>query len=176
MLYGGVKGKSVKHLLLGDNTVPSTPPTPIDRGAGTVTTPDGTTVTGTVVPGGGNYKGFIHELFYDPLNIAFDEGTWIPAIGGHSNHVHVSFADPNAALQIMAHAKSLGLRVSENPYVGNVDPNVHQNSSYHYKNFPGSYNGKTLGMAGDFSGSKAAMDTFAEWVKQTYTKQVVTHR
>lgn len=176
LVYGGVTGRSVKSLLLGDNSVPSTPPTPIDRGSGTVTTSDGATVTGTVVSPGGNYSGYIHELFYDPLNIAFDEGSWIGNIGGHSDHVHVSFADSNSAIQIINYAKALGLRVSENPYVDTVD-SVHTEGSWHYKNFPGKYNGKTLGMGLDASGTKSAMDKFATWVKLTYTnKQIVTSK
>jgi hypothetical protein len=176
LVYGGVTGRSIKSLLLGDNSVPSTPPTPIDRGSGTVTTLDGTTVTGTVVSPGGNYKGAIHELFYDPLNIAFDEGQWIPNIGNHSDHVHVAFADPNSAIQIINYAKALGLRVTENPYIDNVDP-VHTDGSWHYKVFPGFYHGKRLGMGLDASGTKSAMDQFANWVKLTYTnKPIVTHK
>lgn len=177
LVYGGVTGRSIKSLLLGDNSVPSTPPTPIDRGSGTVTTSDGDTVTGTVVSPGGNYSGYLHELFYDPLDIAFDEGQWIPNIGGHDKHVHVGFADPNAAIQIINYAKRLGLRVSENPYVGDtVDP-VHTSGSWHYKSFPGKYHGKTLGMAADVSGTRSAMEQFANWVKLTYTnKPIVTHK
>lgn len=58
MIYGGVTGKSVKSLLLGDNSVPSTPPTPIDRGsAGTVTDTSGGTVTGTVTSPSGKMSG-----------------------------------------------------------------------------------------------------------------------
>lgn len=170
LVYGGVTGKSVKHLLLGDNTVPSTPPSGSGRSNGSGTT--------TLTTAGGNYKGFIHELFYDPLDIAFDEGNWIGNIGGHSDHVHVSFADPNAALDIIAYAKRLGLTVSNNPYTGDSpDAGDHADSSYHYQNFPGSFNGKTLGMGLDAFGTKSAMDQFANWVKQTYTrKEIVTHR
>lgn len=111
----------------------------------------------------------VHELFYDPLRLAYDEGRWIAPIGGHSDHVHVSFADPQSALQIIQYAKSLGLRVGENPYTDNVEPGVHVGSSYHYKNFPGKYNGRLLGMAADVSGSSAQMGTFAKWVAQTFT-------
>lgn len=172
LVYGGVTGKSVKHLLLGDNETPRTPP---NSSAGTVTTSDGTTVTGTVTSPGGNYSGFIHELFYDPLNIAFDEGHWIGNIGNHSDHVHVSFADPNAALDIISYAQKLGLRATENPYTGSVAPGVHTDTSFHYRTFPGLFGGKKLGMGLDVSGSKSAMDQFANWVKHTYTrKEIVT--
>lgn len=177
LLYGGVTGRSIKALMLGDNSVPSTPPTPIGRTSGTVATSDGTTVTGTVVSPGGNYTGAIHELFYDPLDIAFDEGHWIPNIGGHGRHVHVAFADPQAAIQIINYAKALGLRVSENPYVDPVEIEKHTGGSFHGKVFPGFYHGKRLGMAVDASGTKSAMDQFATWVKLTYTnKPIVTNR
>lgn len=174
LIYGGVTGRSITALLLGDNSTPSTPPTPARTGAGTVTTSDGTTVTGTAVSPGGNYSGYIHELFYDPLNIAFDEGSWIPAIGGHDKHVHVAFAEPNAAIQIINYAKGLGLRVTENPYVGTVAAGVHTGGSWHYKTFPGEYHGKRLGMAVDVSGTNTAMAQFANWVKKTYTNEAKT--
>jgi hypothetical protein len=49
--------------------------------------------------------------------------------------------------------------VSENPYVDPVDP-VHVNDSYHYKTFPGKWNGKPLGEAIDVSGSPELMMQF----------------
>lgn len=176
LIYGGVTGRDIKSLLLGDNSVPLTPPKSVDRGAGTVVTSTGGTVTGTAVGANTKYVGAIHELFYDPLNLAFDEGTWIPAIGNHSDHVHVSFGEPKSALEIIAKAQGLGLRFTENPYAGGVAKGVHADTSYHYRNFPGSYNGKALGMAGDFSGTPSAMARFAQWVKENYTQQIVTHR
>lgn len=109
----------------------------------------------------------IHELFYDPLRIAYDESRWIAPIGGHSDHVHVSFADPVSALAIIAQAQRMGLRASENPYVDGVDPHVHTKTSYHYRTFPGNYGGKQLGMALDVSGTPDKMAAFARWVKDT---------
>lgn len=111
----------------------------------------------------------IHELFYDPSRLAYDEGRWIAPIGGHSDHVHVSFADVPDALAIIAYAQSLGLRVAENPYVGGVAPGVHVSTSYHYRNFPGKVNGRTLGMAVDVTGPASQMAAFADWVKRSYT-------
>lgn len=112
----------------------------------------------------------IHELFYDPLRIAYDEGRWIAPIGGHSDHVHVSFADVPDALSIIAYAQSLGLRVAENPYVGDpAEPGVHVSTSYHYRNFTQKVNGRTLGQAIDVSGSPSQMAAFADWVKRSYT-------
>lgn len=112
----------------------------------------------------------VHELFYDPSRLAYDEGNWISPIGGHSDHVHVSFGTPGAALAIIAKAQAMGLRATENPYVGSVAPGVHTATSYHYKNFPGLYGvpGRTLGEAIDVSGSPDLMASFAAWVKQTY--------
>lgn len=112
----------------------------------------------------------IHELFYDPLSLAYDEGRFIAPIGGHSDHVHVSFANPSDALLIIAYAQSHGLRVGENPYVG--DPpgaGIHVGSSYHYRDFPGTVNGRKLGMAVDVTGTPAQMAAFATWVKQSFT-------
>ena len=109
----------------------------------------------------------IHELFYDPLKIAYDEGRWIAPIGNHSDHVHVSFAEPVSALTIIAQAQRMGLRVTENPYVGGVDRGVHVGTSYHYRTFPGNYGGKSLGMAIDVNGTPSQMAAFARWVKDT---------
>lgn len=112
----------------------------------------------------------VRELFYDPSRLAYDEGSWIAPIGGHSDHVHVSFGTPGAAIAIIAHAQQMGLRATENPYVpGGVHP-VHTATSYHYKNFPGLYGvpGRTLGEAIDVSGPANLMADFAAWVKNTY--------
>ncbi len=112
----------------------------------------------------------IHELFYDPLSIAYDEGNWIAPIGGHSDHVHVSFANPTDALLIIGYAQAHGLRVGENPYVGdNPGSGVHVDGSYHYRSFPQTINGRKLGMAVDVTGSSSQMAQFASWVKATFT-------
>ena len=110
----------------------------------------------------------VHELFYDPLAIAYDEGRWIAPIGGHSDHVHVSFADAESAVQIIDYARSLGLRVTENPYVGSVGSGVHTRTSYHYRTFAEKVRGQPVGMALDASGSPSQMAKFALWVKSTY--------
>lgn len=111
----------------------------------------------------------IRELFFDPLGLAYDEGRWISPIGGHSDHVHVSFADAASAVTIMDYARGLGLRTTENPYVGSVAPGVHTSTSYHYKTFAERVNGRPVGMALDASGSPDAMTKFARWVEATYT-------
>lgn len=104
----------------------------------------------------------VRELFYDPLG-AYDEGNWIKPIGGHSDHVHVSFGTPEAALAIIKRAQKLGLRVSENPYVDKVDP-VHTKGSYHYRTFPASNVGQGL----DTSGDPAKMAALFRWIQANY--------
>lgn len=75
-----------------------------------------------------------------------------------------------AMLQAIAKARSMGLRVGENPYTDHVDP-VHVKNSYHYRDFPGLYGGKKLGEAIDVSGSKAQMDAYARWVHANRAKE-----
>lgn len=80
------------------------------------------------------------------------EGTGGPT---HSTgpHIHVAYTNPQAVLSAIRLAQSLGLHVGENPYVGSVAP-VHAQNSYHYRTFPGKYNGRRLGEAIDVSGPK----------------------
>lgn len=82
-------------------------------------------------------------------------------VGGptHSTgeHIHFASTNPQTELQAIKLAEQLGLSVRENPYTGDtVDP-VHAKNSYHYRTFPGLYNGRKLGEAADASGSEAAM-------------------
>src|SRR5678815_6124811 len=95
------------------------------------------------------------ELFYDPLG-AYKHGQAIAPIGGHSDHLHAAFQNPQMALRAIALAQRLGLAVRENPFVDPVDP-VHVKNSYHYRTFPGRYKGKQLGEAFDASGSPQQM-------------------
>lgn len=107
----------------------------------------------------------VAELFYDPAgqHKQWDQGNWIDPIGGHSDHVHVSFSDPQTALRLIHLAQDMGLRVGENPYVDGVDP-VHVKTSFHYRTFPGTFpgtfNGKQLGEAIDVSGPSDLMMRF----------------
>lgn len=71
-------------------------------------------------------------------------------------HIHFASTDPQKELQAIKLAQSLGLNVRENPYTDPVDP-VHAKNSYHYRTFPGKYNGRSLGEAADASGDKATM-------------------
>lgn len=115
-------------------------------------------------------RGGIRELFYDPLG-AYDEGSWIKPIGGHSDHVHVSFGSPQAAMAAIRYAQQLGLRTSENPWAEGspAEKGVHTGTSYHYRTFSGQFKGgksPALGMGLDVSGDPARMAQFFRWVKQ----------
>lgn len=101
------------------------------------------------------------EAFYDPLG-SWDNGKFGGPIGGHSDHVHLSITNPQAMLTAIQTAQAMGLRVGENPYVGQVH-RVHVNDSFHYRNFSGKYNGKKLGEAIDVSGDPAKMAAFYRW-------------
>jgi hypothetical protein len=101
------------------------------------------------------------EAFYDPVG-AYDEGSFIDPIGGHSDHVHLSLNRAATALAAIRFAQKLGLSVRENPYTDPVDP-VHTKGSYHYKTFPGLYGGKHLGEAVDVSGASPLMARYYKW-------------
>jgi len=105
--------------------------------------------------GGPGGYGVPAELFYDPLG-AIKYGKRIAPIGGHSDHLHFAYNNPQQVLRALALARRLGLRVSENPYVDPVDP-VHVKNSFHYRTFPGRYNGRRLGEAVDVSGKPQVM-------------------
>lgn len=90
------------------------------------------------------------ELIYKNHFLKF--GKPIAPIGGHGTHVHVAYTNPQALLHAISLANSLGLRVGENPYEGRVNP-VHAKDSYHYRTFPGQYNGRRLGEAIDVTGA-----------------------
>jgi hypothetical protein len=105
------------------------------------------------LPGGGTGGFNPAELFYDPLG-AFKNGQKIAPIGGHSDHVHAAFQNAQQVRRAIALARQLGLRVSENPLVDQVDP-VHTKGSYHYRRLaPG------VGAAIDVSGNPARMASF----------------
>jgi hypothetical protein len=91
-------------------------------------------------------------LLGSPVEL-LQEGTGGPT---HSTgpHIHAAYTDPKEMLAAIHLAESLGLRVAENPYTGGVDP-VHAKGSYHYRTFPGLYNGKRLGEAIDVTGAQS---------------------
>jgi hypothetical protein len=106
----------------------------------------------------GSMQGFTPaELFY--RDMALKMGHKIGAVPNHYDHVHAAYQNPQAVLKAIALARSLGLRVGENPYVGGVAP-VHVRNSYHYRTFPKKYNGRRLGEGIDVSGNQAKMLQF----------------
>lgn len=111
------------------------------------------TVETGVGSGGGKGSG-IKELFYDPQG-AWKGTTRIPAIGGHSDHVHVA-AGEKTVVRLGRVAQKMGLRVAENPAFDKVDP-VHTPTSWHYKN-----------RAIDVSGSPQKMAAFTRYVRRKY--------
>jgi len=91
------------------------------------------------------------------------EGTGGPT---HSTgpHTHAAFTNPRLELAAITWAQQHGLHVGENPYVGDqVDP-VHARNSYHYRTFPGLFNGRHLGQAIDVSGPNT--NAFYQWLAQ----------
>lgn len=94
------------------------------------------------------------------------EGTGGPT---HSTgpHLHFASTQAKAMLAAIAQAQQLGLAARENPYVEHVDP-VHAPNSFHYRRFPGLYNGRPLGEATDFSGDPAAVNALYQWIQTHY--------
>lgn len=84
----------------------------------------------------------------------------------HDTHIHFGFAEPDVAISIIKKAKSLGLHAGENPFSDDVEP-VHKKNSYHYRTFPGSFEGKTLGKGLDVSGNRDKMVELYNWVATT---------
>jgi hypothetical protein len=70
----------------------------------------------------------------------------------------------NLAVHFIQKAQSMGLRVSENPYVDGVDP-VHVRGSDHYRVI-GKKGGKKVGAGMDVSGDPAKMRAFFDYVSQ----------
>lgn len=107
-------------------------------------------------------RGALAEAFYDPIG-QWDSGRFSTrGIGGHSDHVHLSVTNPQAMIAAIAQAQKLGLAARENPYVDKVDP-VHVRGSFHYRTFPGKYNGRSLGEGVDVSGDAARMAAYFRW-------------
>jgi peptidoglycan hydrolase-like protein with peptidoglycan-binding domain len=97
------------------------------------------------------------------VNGSLKPGAWWE---DHDTHIHFGFAEPDVAISIIKKAKSLGLHAGENPFSDDVEP-VHKKHSYHYRNFPGSFEGKTLGQGLDVSGNRDKMVELYNWVATT---------
>lgn len=107
-------------------------------------------------------SGSLAEAFYDPLG-QWDNGRYsTKGIGGHSDHVHLSVTNPQVMLAAIQQARKMGMSVRENPYTEHVDP-VHVPHSFHYRDFPGTYNGRKLGQAIDVSGEQDKMAAYFRW-------------
>lgn len=106
------------------------------------------------VPGLQGKGSGVFELFYDPQG-GWKHGQKIPAIGGHSDHVHVA-AGQKTVVGLGKLAEQMGLTVRENPHWDKVDP-VHTKGSYHYKN-----------EAIDVSGDPAKMAAYTRKVRKIY--------
>jgi hypothetical protein len=117
----------------------------------------------TGATGGGERVGELAELFYDPQG-GWKHGQKIPAIGGHSDHVHVA-GGPRTMLAAGKLAERMGLAVRENPAWDPVDP-VHTQGSYHYKT--GRVGGRKVGQAIDVSGSPQKMAAYTRRLRRTY--------
>lgn len=89
-----------------------------------------------------------------------------PAPSGPRSNIpaNTSYGGAGGAKGVIAaikRAQSMGLRVSENPWVDKVDP-VHVKNSDHYKTYPG---GK-VGHAEDVSGDPAKIKAYFAWVEK----------
>jgi len=97
---------------------------------------------------GGQRKFKVAELFYDP-GVSLDNGQKVAPIGGHSDHVHVSFGSDAGRRIGLALAKKYGLTVTSE------GGGKHAAGSFHYRQFK---DGKSQGV--DFAGPPAAMARF----------------
>lgn len=107
---------------------------------------------------GMRHSAAINELFYDPLG-GIKNNQKIGAIGGHSDHVHMSLSNAQAQWNAIQQARRMGLRVGQDS-----DKNVtkvHVADSYHYRKYN---KNSPLRMAADISGTPQQMSQFYQWV------------
>jgi hypothetical protein len=107
----------------------------------------------------------IDEMVWNKMPFGVDAGNVKQGLkwSGHNTHIHFGFTKPEVALDVIEKAKSLGLRATENPYTGKVNP-VHVSDSFHYRTFSGDYDGKTLGRGLDVSGNPEKMEELFNYV------------
>ena len=103
----------------------------------------------------------IDEMVWNKMPWGLNDGEKVDGIkwSGHDTHIHFGFTDPQVALKVIQKCKELGLTAIENPYV-----NEHVADSFHYKNFSGQFDGKTLGQGLDVSGDENKMLELYNWV------------
>ena len=111
----------------------------------------------------------IDEMVWNKMPWGIDAGNKQNGLkwSGHNTHIHFGFTTPETAIAVIKMAQSLGLRATENPFSDkNVEP-VHTDDSFHYRNFPGTYEGKKLGQGLDVSGDSEKMKELFNWVAVT---------
>lgn len=119
-------------------------------------------LAGQVQGGGGAGTHGINELFYDPIG-AIKNGSHIAAVGGHSDHVHVSLHSENAQKAAIAQAQRMGLHVGQD--LNSNVTQVHVKDSYHYRHYRP---GDPLREAADVSGNPNSMAAYYRWVARNY--------
>jgi hypothetical protein len=112
----------------------------------------------------------INELFWQGRNgINVKDGRKVPQgfVPGHKDHVHAA-GSPETIIALGKLAKSMGLRVGENPYfTGQAPaPGVHTPTSNHYK--IKNVGGRKVGQAIDVSGDPKMMAHFAATAAHRY--------
>ena len=115
---------------------------------------DNNTLSEEFIPG-------IDEMVWNKMPWGLNDGEKVDGINwsGHDTHIHFGFTDPQVALKVIEKCQELGLTAIENPYL-----NEHVDNSFHYKNFSGQFNGKTLGQGLDVSGDPKKMEELFNWV------------
>jgi hypothetical protein len=108
----------------------------------------------------------IDEMVWNKMDRGYNDGKLVKGIkwNNHDDHIHIGAINPKAMLEIIKKAKSLGLNATQNPFTGKVGK-VHTNTSWHYKEFDGLYEGKKLGNGLDVSGDPNKMKELFEWVE-----------
>lgn len=127
----------------------------------------------------GNLNG-IDELQYNPMGWGANKGVKIKGQkwDKHDNHIHLGFTDPQITLAIIKKAEELGLNPDENLYTGGVTPGKHDEKSFHYQQFEGTYDGKQLskGLDVNINNTGLSYEEFHKrltklykWIHQTYS-------
>lgn len=111
----------------------------------------------------------IDEMVWNKMPWGIDCSVIQPGIqwSGHNTHIHFGFTDADTAISIIKKAQSLGLHAGENPFSDSNLEDVHTGDSFHYRRFPGTYEGKKLGKGLDVSGNPEKMKELFNWVATT---------
>jgi hypothetical protein len=111
----------------------------------------------------------IDEMVWNKMPWGVDAGNKQDGLkwDNHDTHIHFGFTTPETALAVIKMAQSLGLHAGENPFSDNNLEDVHKNNSFHYRMFPGTYEGKKLGKGLDVSGNIDKMKELFNFVAVT---------